>query len=148
MKTLRESLLSGQDRTIQAGDDYSNKIQNEFEFVKKICLDPKEYEVVKHSKDIVEYRIRLEGLYFLNEYINLNNAHFCSIIIGKNVFVSNKWTLAITFYGDYKSRDYIQGRMHICAENECKSLKAAIKKIAPVFDSIETFKEFIINNEA
>ena len=148
MKTLRESLLSGQDKTMSAGDDYNNKILNEFEFVKKICLDPKEYDVVKHSKDIVEYRIRLEGLCFINEYINLNNAHFCSIIIGKNVFVSNKWTLAITFYGDYKSRDYIQGRMHICAENECKSLNAAIKKIAPVFDSIETFKEFIINNEA
>lgn len=147
MKTLRESLLSGQDKMMNAGDEYANKIQDEFEFVKKICLDPKEYEVVKHSKDIVEYRIRLEGIYGLNEYINLNNAHFCSIIIGKNVFVSNKWTLAITFYGDYKSRDYIQGRMHICAENECKSLKAAIKKITPVFDSIETFKEFIINNK-
>lgn len=148
MKTLRESLLSGQDKMMSAGDEYANKIQDEFEFVKKICLDPKEYEVIKHSKDIVEYNIRLKGIYALNEYINLNDAHFCSIIIGKNLFVSNKWTLAITFYGDYKSRDYIQGRMHICAENECKSLKAAIKKIAPVFDSIETFKEFIINNEA
>ena len=148
MKTLRESLLSGQDKMMGAGDEYVNKIQSEFEFVKKICLDPKEYEVIKHSKDIVEYNIRLEGIYALNEYINLSDAHFCSIIIGKNVFVSNKWTLAITFYGDYKSRDYIQGRMHICAESECKSLKSAIKKIAPVFDSIETFKEFIINNEA
>lgn len=147
MKTLRESLLSGQDKMMNAGDEYANKIQDEFEFVKKVCLDPKEYEVIKHSKDIVEYNIRLEGIYALNEYINLNDAHFCSIIIGKNVFVSNKWTFAVTFYGDYKSRDYIQGRMHICAENECKSLKAAIKKIAPVFDSIETFKEFIINNE-
>ena len=38
--------------------------------------------------------------------------------------------------------------MHICADNECKSLKAAIKKITPVFDSIETFKEFIMNNKA
>lgn len=147
MKSLKESLLSGQDKMMSAGDEYANKIQEEFEFVKKICLDPKEYEAVKHTKDIVEYRIRLEGIHFLNEYINLNNAHFCSIIIGKNVFVSNKWTLAITFYGDYKSRDYIQGRMHICAENECKSLKAAIKKITPVFNSIETFKEFIMNNE-
>lgn len=148
MKTLRESLLSGQDKMMNAGDEYANKIQDEFEFVKKVCLDPKEYEVVKHSKDIVEYRIRLEGLCFLNEYINLNNAHFCSIIIGKNVFTNNKWTFAVTFYGDYKCREYIQGRMHICSDSECKSLKAAIKKIAPVFDSIETFKEFIINNEA
>lgn len=147
MKTLRESLLSGQDKMMNAGDEYANKIQDEFEFVKKVCLDSKEYEVIKHSKDIVEYRIRLEGIYALNEYINLNDAHFCSIIIGKNVFVSNKWTFAVTFYGDYKSRDYIQGRMHICAENECKSLKAAIKKITPIFNSIETFKEFIMNNE-
>lgn len=147
MKTLRESLLSGQDKMMSAGDEYANKIHNEFEFVKKICLDPKEYEVVKHSKDNTEYRIRLEGIYALNEYINLNDAHFCSIIIGKNVFVSNKWTLAITFYGDYRCREYIQGRMNICSESECKSLKAAIKKIAPVFDSIETFKEFIINNK-
>ena len=147
MKTLRESLLTGQDKMMNAGDEYANKIQDEFEFVKKVCLDPKEYEVIKHSKDIVEYNIRLEGIYALNEYINLNDAHFCSIIIGKNVFVRNKWTLAITFYGDYKSRDYIQGRMNICSESECKSLKAAIKKIAPVFDSIETFKEFIMNNK-
>ena len=147
MKTLRESLLSGQDKTIQAGDDYNNKMKNEFEFVKNTCLDPKEYEVVKHSKDIVEYRIRLEGIHCLNEYINLNNAHFCSIIIGKNVFTSNKWTFAVTFYGDYKCREYIQGRMNICSDSECKSLKSAIKKIAHVFDSIETFKEFIMNNK-
>ena len=147
MKSLKESLLSGQDKMMGVGDEYANKIQNEFEFVKKTCLDPKEYEVVKHSKDIVEYRIRLEGIYGLNEYINLNDAHFCSIIIGKNVFISNKWTFAITFYGDYKCRDYIQGRMNICSDSECKSLKAAIKKIAPVFDSIETFKEFIMNNK-
>lgn len=147
MKTLRESLLSGQDKTIQVGDEYNNKIQKEFEFVKNTCLDPKEYDAVKHSKDIVEYRIRLEGIRFLNEYINLSNTHFLSIIIGKNVFTSNKWTLAITFYGDYRCREYIQGRMDFCAENECKSLKAAIKKITPVFDSIETFKEFIMNNK-
>lgn len=147
MKTLRESLLSGQDKTIQAGDDYNNKMQNEFEFVKNTCLDPKEYDVVKHSKDIVEYHIRLEGIHFLNEYINLNNAHFCSIIIGKNMFTNNKWTFAVTFYGDYRCREYIQGRMNICSDVECKSLKAAIKKIAPVFDSIETFKEFIMNNK-
>ena len=146
MKSLKESLLSGQDKMMRAGDEYVNKIQSEFEFVKKVCLDPKEYEVIKHSKDIVEYNIRLEGIYALNEYINLNDAHFCSIIIGKNVFVRNKWTLAITFYGDYKSRDYIQGRMNICSESECKSLKSAIKKITPIFDSIETFKEFIMNN--
>lgn len=147
MKTLRESLLSGQDKMMGAGDEYINKIRDEFEFVKNICLDPKEYDVIKHSKDIVEYNIRLEGIYALNEYINLKDAHFCSIIIGKNVFVRNKWTLAITFYGDYKCRDYIQGRMDFCAENECKSLKSAIKKITPVFDNIETFKEFIMNNE-
>lgn len=147
MKTLRESLLSGQDKTIQTGDDYNNKIQNEFEFVKKTCLDPKEYDVIKHSKDNTEYCIRLEGIYTLNEYLNLSNAHFCSIIIGKNTFTSNKWTFAVTFYGDYKSRDYIQGRMHICSDSECKSLKSAIKKIAPVFDSIETFKDFIMNNK-
>ena len=147
MKSLKESLLSGQDKMMSVGDDYVNKIQDEFEFVKKVCLDPKEYEVIKHSKDIVEYNIRLEGIYALNEYINLNDAHFCSIIIGKNVFVRNKWTLAITFYGDYKSRDYIQGRMNICSESECKSLKSAIKKITPIFDSIETFKEFIMNNK-
>ena len=147
MKTLRESLLTGQDKMMNAGDEYANKIQDEFEFVKNVCLDPKEYEVIKHSKDIVEYNIRLEGIYALNEYINLNDAHFCSIIIGKNVFVRNKWTLAITFYGDYKSRDYIQGRMNICSESECKSLKSAIKKITPIFDSIETFKEFIMNNK-
>jgi hypothetical protein len=147
MKTLRESLLSGQNKTIQAGDDYNNKIQNEFEFVKKICLDPKEYDVIKHSKDNTEYRIRLEGIYALNEYLNLSNAHFFSIIIGKNTFTNNKWTLAITFYGDYRCREYIQGRMNICSESECKSLKSAIKKITPIFDSIETFKEFIINNK-
>lgn len=147
MKTLRESLLSGQDKTIQDGDDYNNKMQNEFEFVKNTCLDPKEYEVVKHSKDIVEYCIRLEGIRFLNEYINLNNAHFCSIIIGKNVFTSNKWTFAVTFYGDYRCREYIQGRINICSDSECKSLKSAIKKIVHVFDSIETFKEFIMNNK-
>jgi hypothetical protein len=147
MRSLKESLLSGQDKMMHTGDEYANKIQSEFEFVKNICLDPKEYDVVKHTKDIVEYRIRLEGIYALNEYINLNDAHFCSIIIGKNVFVRNKWTLAITFYGDYKSRDYIQGRMHICSDSECKSLKSAIKKITPIFDSIETFKEFIMNNK-
>lgn len=147
MKSLSESLLKGMDKTIQTGNDYINKMQDEFEFVKKICLDPKEYDVIKHSKDNTEYRIRLEGIYALNEYINLNNAHFCSIIIGKNTFTSNKWTLAITFYGDYRCREYIQGRMDVCSDSECKSLKAAIKKIAPVFDSIETFKEFIMNNE-
>lgn len=147
MKTLRESLLSGQDKTIQAGDDYNNKMQKEFEFVKNICLDPKEYDVIKHSKDSVEYCIRLEGIRFLNEYINLNNAHFCSVIIGKNMFTPNKWTFAVTFYGDYKCREYIQGRMHICSDSECKSLKSAIKKIVHVFDSIETFKEFIMNNK-
>lgn len=158
METLRkymyEGLLKGQQSTIEDGDELINKAHKELSTIKKYT-DHSLHALWQSSKYGWEGRRYNEGFdaktlaAVLGYWDKIDTMRIIITKDGDN----DQWVIDITFYNsDYKvvSNDSKNWRMATIKYpfSSVKTFPALLKRhVAPIFDSVESIKKFMIDNK-
>lgn len=152
MKTLYESILKGMDKIISEGDDMIAKANAELNDIRKYA-DNKNHKLWHSSKfgydnsrkyeEEFDARALAEALGYSDKINTLR------VLITKNNDIQ-KWRIDLTFNNggySFDTRIWQIARLSVPL-SEIKGFPALLKKyVAPIFDDIETLREFMTDNK-